>query len=71
MTGATRRAVPAGTARPEGPAEGGGIWLHVDHAGPTHGCVGLSTAHMRTLLRTLDPGKRPVVVMGDAASLRR
>ena len=50
---------------------GGGIWLHVDHGGPTQGCVSLSRAHMRALLRTLDPGRHPVVVMGDAARLAR
>ena len=50
-------------------AEGGGIWFHVDHGGPTHGCVSLSRPHMRALLRALDPALHPVVVMGDAASL--
>jgi L,D-peptidoglycan transpeptidase YkuD (ErfK/YbiS/YcfS/YnhG family) len=62
---------PLDWTRPEGESKGGGIWFHVDHGGPTHGCVSLSAAHMKTLLRTLDPSQHPVVVMGDAASLAR
>jgi L,D-peptidoglycan transpeptidase YkuD (ErfK/YbiS/YcfS/YnhG family) len=57
--------------RPLGAGRGGGIWFHVDHGGPTHGCVTLSEEHMRDLLTTLDPALHPVVVMGDAASLAR
>ncbi len=62
---------PLDWTRPLGAGRGGGIWLHVDHGGPTQGCVSLSRTHMRALLRTLDPGRHPVVVMGDAASLAR
>ncbi len=62
---------PLDWTRPQGASKGGGIWFHVDHGGPTHGCVSLSRPHMRALLRTLDPASHPVVVMGDAASLRR
>lgn len=62
---------PRDWTRPEGEGKGGGIWFHVDHGGPTHGCVSLSEPHMKTLLRTLDPSLHPVVVMGDAASLAR
>lgn len=62
---------PRDWTRPEGAGKGGGIWFHVDHGGPTHGCVSLSKPHMKTLLRTLDPALHPVVVMGDAASLAR
>lgn len=43
--------------------------MHVDHGGPTHGCVSVSAVHMIELLRTLDPADHPVIVMGDAASL--
>ena len=60
---------PLSTARPMGAARGGGIWIHVDHGGPTHGCVSLAKADMAVLLRDLDPSKHPVIVMGDAASL--
>ncbi|GAA2922420.1 hypothetical protein [Streptomyces enissocaesilis] len=61
---------PLDWTRPLGAARGGGIWLHVDHDGPTQGCVSLRKDVMKHLLRTIDPVKNPVVVMGDAASLR-
>lgn len=60
---------PRDWTRPLGADRGGGIWFHVDHDGPTQGCISLSRAHMRTLLRTLDPARHPVVVMGPAGSL--
>ena len=62
---------PLDWTRPLGADRGGGIWLHVDHDGPTHGCIALSETHMKQLLRRLDPAKHPVIVMGDAASLAR
>lgn len=62
---------PLDWTRPLGAERGGGIWLHVDHDGPTQGCVTFGKKVMRHLLRTLDPAKKPVVVMGDASSLRR
>ncbi|MCA1224323.1 L,D-transpeptidase family protein [Streptomyces sp. 8L] len=60
---------PLDWTRPLGASRGGGIWLHVDHGGPTHGCVSLPKAVMKTLLGTLDPAQHPVVVMGDAKAL--
>ena len=62
---------PLDWTRPLGAGRGGGIWLHVDHGGPTHGCVSIAEDHMTELLRTLDPDLHPVVVMGDAKSLAR
>jgi L,D-peptidoglycan transpeptidase YkuD (ErfK/YbiS/YcfS/YnhG family) len=62
---------PLDWTRPLGSDRGGGIWFHVDHGGPTHGCVSLAEQHMKELLHTLDPDRHPVVVMGDAASLAR
>ena len=62
---------PLDWTRPLGDEKGGGIWLHVDHDGPTQGCVSLPRRQMKELLRALDPRKRPVVVMGDADSLSR
>jgi L,D-peptidoglycan transpeptidase YkuD (ErfK/YbiS/YcfS/YnhG family) len=56
---------------PLGAAKGGGIWLYVDHGGPTHGCVSLSALHIKALLRTFDPAQHTVIVMGDGASLER
>ncbi|MDX3325216.1 hypothetical protein PV405_11140 [Streptomyces sp. ME02-6979-3A] len=60
---------PLDRTRPLGAERGGGIWVHVDHGGPTQGCVSLTEDRMRELLLTLDPAKSPVIVMGDAASL--
>lgn len=60
---------PLDPARPQGYDKGGGIWLHVDHHGPTHGCVSLPASAIVTLLRTLDPAQHPVVVMGDRTAL--
>ena len=61
---------PLDWTRPLGAGRGGGIWLHVDHGGPTHGCVSIAEDHMKELLRALDPDLHPVVVMGDAMSSR-
>ena len=60
---------PLDGTQPLGSGRGGGIWVHVDHGGPTHGCVSVSAAHMVELLRTLSPAAHPVIVMGDRASL--
>lgn len=54
---------------PLGPSRGAGLWVHVDHDGPTHGCVSLKREDMIELLRSLDPADHPVIVMGDRASL--
>ncbi|MFJ8347580.1 L,D-transpeptidase family protein [Streptomyces sp. NPDC094153] len=61
---------PNDPARPEGQSRGGSIWLHMDHGSGTSACVTLSEPAMRYLLRSLDPGQHPVVVMGDKAELR-
>ncbi|MGI5373631.1 L,D-transpeptidase family protein [Streptomyces sp. CA-251387] len=60
---------PNDPTRPEGQAKGGGIWLHMDHGSGTSACVSLSESAMEYLLRTLDPDRHPVVVMGDRADL--
>lgn len=62
---------PLDRTRPLGLERGGGIWVHVDHGGPTQGCVSVPEEHMEELLRTLDPAMNPVIVMGDAATLAR
>lgn len=62
---------PTDRTRPEGEAKGGSIWLHMDHGSGTAACVTVSRSGMRYLLRTLDPGQHPVVVMGDRADLER
>lgn len=62
---------PLDKTRPLGEDEGGGVWIHVDHDGPTNACVSLSEEHMRALLNALDPDKEPVVVMGPESVLAR
>ncbi len=60
---------PNDPTRPDGEEKGGGIWLHMDHGSGTSACVSLSKPAMEYLLRTLDPDRHPVVVMGDRADL--
>ncbi|WP_055590230.1 hypothetical protein [Peterkaempfera griseoplana] len=60
---------PLDGRKPLGADKGGGIWVHVDHGGPTHACVSLAEKDMVALLRALDPAAHPVIVMGDQASL--
>ncbi|MYS83630.1 L,D-transpeptidase family protein [Embleya scabrispora] len=60
---------PLDPTRPRGDRFGGSIWLHIDHGGPTHGCVTLPAEALPELLRALDPAAHPVVVMGDAPTL--
>lgn len=55
---------PLDPAKPDGEGKGGNIWLHVDHDGPSQGCVGIPKEAMRTLLETLDPAAHPVIAMG-------
>ncbi|MFK0115354.1 L,D-transpeptidase family protein [Streptomyces sp. NPDC090994] len=61
---------PLDNTRPLGEDKGGGVWIHVDHDGPTNACVSLREEHMRVLLKALDPARKPVVVMGPEAALR-
>ncbi|MCS0600900.1 hypothetical protein NX794_06600 [Streptomyces sp. LP11] len=60
---------PLDPTRPQGEAKGGGIWLHLDHHSGTSACVSVSEKAMEFLLRTLDPSRHPVIVMGDRAAL--
>ncbi|MFJ9347975.1 L,D-transpeptidase family protein [Streptomyces sp. NPDC101237] len=64
-----RGAPPHDATRPWGAARGGKIWLHLDHGSGTSACIGLPREAMRFLLRTLDPARDPVVVMGDRVNL--
>ncbi|MFW3460703.1 L,D-transpeptidase family protein [Streptomyces sp. 058-1L] len=65
----TEGVTPLDRTRPLGLERGGGIWIHVDHGGPTQGCVSIPEERMEELLRTLDPAMNPVIVMGDAETL--
>ncbi|WP_225800862.1 L,D-transpeptidase family protein [Streptomyces sp. NK15101] len=62
---------PLDKERPLGDEKGGGVWIHVDHGGPTQACIALELEAMRELLRALDPAAEPVVVMGPASELAR
>ncbi|WP_256106022.1 hypothetical protein [Streptomyces sp. ODS05-4] len=62
---------PLDKRRPLGDDAGGGVWIHVDHGGPTKACVSMAEEHLRRLLVALDPARAPVVVMGDAGTLGR
>ncbi|MFD8009105.1 L,D-transpeptidase family protein [Streptomyces sp. NPDC058955] len=62
---------PLDKERPLGADKGGGVWIHVDHGGPTQACVALDRDDLRTLLVALDPAAEPVVVMGPAPELAR
>ncbi|WP_328299341.1 L,D-transpeptidase family protein [Streptomyces sp. NBC_00435] len=55
---------PLDPTKPEGEEKGGNIWLHVDHDGPSQGCVGIPKEAMKKVLETLDPAAKPVIVMG-------
>jgi L,D-peptidoglycan transpeptidase YkuD (ErfK/YbiS/YcfS/YnhG family) len=57
---------PLDPQRPDGADKGGGVWIHVDHGGPTQACVSLPADAMRTLLTTLDPARHPVIAMGPS-----
>lgn len=62
---------PLDDTYPLGWERGTGVWIHVDHGGPTHGCVSIPRPDIITLLGELDPSQHPVIVMGDAAALAR
>ncbi len=56
---------PADTRR------GGGIFLHVNGAGSTAGCVSVTKPRMRRLLRFLDDDKAPRTVIGPRRAITR
>ncbi|MGW7311453.1 hypothetical protein ACWGI1_38640 [Streptomyces sp. NPDC054835] len=60
---------PLNKERPLGPEKGGGVWIHVDHGGPTQARVSLRRENKTELLRALEPAREPVVVMGPAGEL--
>ncbi|MFF3837948.1 L,D-transpeptidase family protein [Streptomyces sp. NPDC001930] len=62
---------PLDKERPLGDEKGGGVWIHVDHGGPTQACIALERESLRELIRALDPAKEPVVVMGPVPELTR
>ncbi|MET9886192.1 L,D-transpeptidase family protein [Streptomyces sp. NPDC006430] len=57
---------PLDDEKPDGEDMGGNIWLHVDHDGPSRGCIGIPKEAMEKILTTLDPAAKPVIAMGPA-----
>lgn len=57
------------TSRPADTRRGSAIFLHVNGAGSTAGCVSLRRADLLKVLRWLDPAQRPRIVMATAAEI--
>src|SRR4051794_39277010 len=53
------------------PYRGAGIFLHVNGDGATGGCVSVSQARMKWLLRWLAASKKPRIILGEDEWLRR
>ena len=49
------------------PGLGSAIFLHVSTGGPTAGCVALPVSQLVDVLRWLDPGRQPRIVLGVGA----
>ena len=49
------------------PGLGSAIFLHVSNGGPTAGCVSLPSGQLVEVLRWLDPGRGPRIVLGVGA----
>jgi len=52
------------------PGRGSAIFLHVSTGGGTAGCVSLPQSDLLQVLRWLDPGRSPVIVMAPASVIR-
>ena len=57
------------TSRPADVRRGSAIFLHVNGAGATAGCISLGRADLLTILRWLDPSLRPRIVMAPLAEI--
>jgi L,D-peptidoglycan transpeptidase YkuD (ErfK/YbiS/YcfS/YnhG family) len=57
--------------RPVVPGRGSGIFLHAQTGSSTNGCVSLPAGTLVTVLRWLDPAKKPRIAIGTRASLSR
>jgi len=54
---------------PPVPGAGSGIFIHANLGAPTAGCVSLSLDELDDLLRWLNPGAAPLVVMGPSSEI--
>jgi L,D-peptidoglycan transpeptidase YkuD (ErfK/YbiS/YcfS/YnhG family) len=57
------------TSRPANVAIGSAIFLHINGAGSTAGCVSLARANLLSVLKWLDPARKPRIVMAPLANL--
>lgn len=57
--------------RPVVPGRGSGIFLHAKTGNSTNGCVSLDLTRLISVLRWLDPAKKPRIAIGTRGSLTR
>jgi L,D-peptidoglycan transpeptidase YkuD (ErfK/YbiS/YcfS/YnhG family) len=57
------------TTKPVNTTRGSAIFLHVNGAGSTAGCVSLRRTDLISVLKWLDPAKKPRIVMAPEASI--
>jgi L,D-peptidoglycan transpeptidase YkuD (ErfK/YbiS/YcfS/YnhG family) len=59
------------TSKPVSTVRGSAIFLHINGAGSTAGCVSVGRANMLTVLKWLNPAKKPRIVMAPLADIGR
>jgi len=59
------------TKTPAKTSRGGGIFLHVNGPGATAGCVSIPRTDMKSIVKWLDPAKKPRIVIGTPQILNR
>ena len=59
------------TSKPVDVRRGSAIFLHINGAGSTAGCVSLRRADLIKVLKWLDPARKPRIVMAPAADIGR
>jgi L,D-peptidoglycan transpeptidase YkuD (ErfK/YbiS/YcfS/YnhG family) len=57
------------TSRPVTVRRGSAIFLHINGKGSTAGCVSLSRSHLLSVLKWLDPARKPRIVMAPLAEI--
>jgi L,D-peptidoglycan transpeptidase YkuD (ErfK/YbiS/YcfS/YnhG family) len=57
------------TSKPANTKRGSAIFLHINGAGSTAGCVSLRRADLLKVLKWLDPAQRPRIVMATKADI--
>lgn len=59
------------TSNPANTSAGGGIFLHVTNGKVTAGCIAIPETTMRDVLRWLEPGRKPVIVIGTESAITK